>query len=263
MFENVVAHDKHAYDEDEVMNKQNDVMAEAEHMKYEFLNILRVKRVEDLMKRMTLEEKIGQMVQIEQNTCRRPGLSMLTTWVINAVAGQSSGMDLAGNDLTTGTTILQAIKKRVDPATQVVYSENPDSEFIKSNKFSYAIVVVGEPPYAEAFGDSLNLTIPEPRPSTIAKVCGAVVIIFGRLVMIQPYIVTIDALVAALIPGTEGQGVSDVLFHYYGITGKLAFTWFKTVDQLPVNVGDPHYDPLFPFGFDPEDRYYELHLNDL
>ncbi|KAJ0940989.1 putative glycosidase [Helianthus annuus] len=45
------------------------------------------------------------------------------------------------------------------------------------------------------------------------------------------------------------QGVADVLYGDYGFTGKLARTWFKTVDQLPMNVGDPHYDPLYPFGF--------------
>ncbi|XVF69316.1 hypothetical protein PTKIN_Ptkin11bG0071100 [Pterospermum kingtungense] len=160
---------------------------------------------------------------------------------------------LQGNDLTSGTTILQAIKNTVHPTTQVVYSENPDAEFVKSNKFSYAIVVVGEASYAETNGDSLNLTISEPGPSTIYNVCGAVkcvvVVISGRPVVMQPYLSSIDALVAAWLPGTEGQGVADVLFGDYGFTGKLARTWFKTVDQLPMNVGDPHYDPLFPFGF--------------
>ncbi|KAA3458984.1 beta-glucosidase BoGH3B [Gossypium australe] len=160
---------------------------------------------------------------------------------------------LGGNDLTSGTTVLQAIKNTVDPTTRVVYSENPDSDFVKSNKFSFAIVVVGEPTYAETFGDSLNLTLSEPGPRTIYNVCGAVkcvvVVISGRPVVMQPYLSSINALVVAWLPGTEGQGVADVLFGDYGFTGKLARTWFKTVDQLPMNVGDPHYDPLFPFGF--------------
>ncbi|CAK9152994.1 unnamed protein product [Ilex paraguariensis] len=159
---------------------------------------------------------------------------------------------LSGN-ITAGTTILTAIKNTVDPKTEVVYIEKPDAAYVKSEKFSYAIVVVGEPPYAETFGDSLNLTIPEPGPSTIKNVCGAircvVVLITGRPVMIQPYVDTITALVAAWLPGTEGQGVADVLFGDYGFTGKLSHTWFKTVDQLPMNVGDKHYDPLYPFGF--------------
>ncbi|XP_057548714.1 uncharacterized protein LOC130827110 isoform X2 [Amaranthus tricolor] len=158
-----------------------------------------------------------------------------------------------GNDLTRGTTILTAVKSTVDPKTQVVFNENPDPNFVKSGGFSYAIVVVGEPPYAETKGDSMNLTIPEPGPSTIKNVCGSVkcvvVIISGRPVVIQPYLKTMDALVAAWLPGTEGQGVTDLLFGDYGFTGKLARTWFKSVDQLPMNVGDKHYDPLFPFGF--------------
>lgn len=145
------------------------------------------------------------------------------------------------------------MKNTVESGTQIVYNENPDLEYVKSNKFSYAIVVVGEPPYAETAGDSMSLTIAEPGASTISNVCAAVkcvvVIVSGRPVVIQPYLAKIDALVAAWLPGTEGQGVADVLFGDYGFTGKLARTWFKTVEQLPMNVGDPHYDPLFPFGF--------------
>ncbi|KAG2685431.1 hypothetical protein I3760_10G124500 [Carya illinoinensis] len=160
---------------------------------------------------------------------------------------------LSGNNLTSGTTILKAIENTIDPMTKVVYKENPDVEYVKSNQFSYAIVVVGEHPYAESLGDSLDLTIPDPGRSTITNVCEAVkcvvVIISGRPVVIQPYISSIDALVAAWLPGSEGQGVADVLFGDYGFTGKLPRTWFKTVHQLPMNVGDPHYDPLFPFGF--------------
>ena len=43
--------------------------------------------------------------------------------------------------------------------------------------------------------------------------------------------------------------VTDVLFGEHGFSGKLPRTWFKSVDQLPMNVGDPHYDPLYPFDF--------------
>ncbi|KAL0369456.1 UNVERIFIED_CONTAM: Beta-glucosidase BoGH3B [Sesamum angustifolium] len=158
----------------------------------------------------------------------------------------------SGN-ITVGTTILTAVKNNVDPHTEVVYSENPDKELVKSNDFSYAIVVVGEVPYSEYVGDSKNLRIVDPGYSTISNVCGAVkclvVLISGRPVVIEPYLDQIDALVAAWLPGTEGQGVADVLFGDYGFTGKLARSWFKTVDQLPMNVGDPHYDPLFPFGY--------------
>ncbi|CAN1262649.1 Beta-glucosidase BoGH3B [Linum perenne] len=144
----------------------------------------------------------------------------------------------SGNNLTSGTTIIEGVTNTVDPSTKVVYNENPDVNFA---------------PYVEKRGDSLNLTIPANGISTIENVCGVlkcvVILITGRPVVIQPYLAKIDALVAAWLPGTEGQGVSDVLFGDYGFTGKLARTWFKSVDQLPMNVGDKHYDPLFPFGF--------------
>nr|GMD69778.1 beta-glucosidase BoGH3B-like isoform X1 [Ipomoea batatas] len=126
-------------------------------------------------------------------------------------------------------------------------------DILNSNNFSYAIVVVGETPYTEMFGDSANLTILEPGGDIINNVCAAVkcavVVISGRPVALEQYISKIDALIAAWLPGSEGQGVADALFGDYGFTGKLARTWFKSVDQLPMNVGDPHYDPLFPFGF--------------
>ncbi|KAL9150291.1 hypothetical protein ABFS82_12G159300 [Erythranthe guttata] len=154
---------------------------------------------------------------------------------------------------TAGTTILTAVRNTVDPKTEVVFSQNPDSGYVKQNNFSYAIVVVGELPYSETMGDSLNLTLAEPAPTIIKNVCGSVkcvvVLVTGRPVVIQPLVDQIDALVAAWLPGSEGQGVADVLFGDYGFSGKLPHTWFKTVDQLPMNVGDRVYDPLYPFGY--------------
>lgn len=195
-------------------------------------------------------------------------------WATNVVGGQSVGKGLAGMEtlqvinlfgslkdshiltkffITAGTTILNGIKSAIDPTTEISYMENPKSEFIKSNNFSYAIVVVGEHPYTEMFGDSTNLTIANPGPSIITNVCGnvkcVVVIISGRPVVIEPYMSVIDALVAAWLLGSEGQGVADVLFGDHEFTGKLSRTWFRTVDQLPMNIGDSHYNPLFPYGF--------------
>uniref|UniRef100_A0ACD5WDJ3 Uncharacterized protein n=2 Tax=Avena sativa TaxID=4498 RepID=A0ACD5WDJ3_AVESA len=154
---------------------------------------------------------------------------------------------------TVGTTILDAVKTAVDPSTSVVFAENPDADFVKNGGFSYAIVVVGEHPYTETKGDNLNLTIPEPGLSTVEAVCGAApcatVLISGRPMVVQPLLAASDALVAAWLPGSEGQGVTDALFGDYGFSGKLPRTWFKSVDQLPMNYGDAHYDPLFPLGY--------------
>ncbi|KAE8682470.1 wall-associated receptor kinase 2-like [Hibiscus syriacus] len=167
-------------------------------------------------------------------------------WTINWQGGD-------GNNLTAGTTILKGISEAVDPSTEIVYQENPDFNFVKTNNFSYGIIVVGEPPYAETAGDNLNLTIPLQGQYAIQNVCAnikcVVVLISGRPLVMMPHLEQVDSLIAAWLPGSEGQGVADVLFGDYGFSGKLPRTWFKTVEQLPMNVGDPNYDPLYPFGY--------------
>ncbi|KAL7094247.1 hypothetical protein ACP275_11G090900 [Erythranthe tilingii] len=175
----------------------------------------------------------------------------------NDIGNQCGGWTIqwhgkSGNT-TAGTTILSAVRNAVDPETTVSFRVDPDPEFVKSGKFEYAVVVVGEVPYSETYGDNLNLTLPDPGYGIINNVCSSVkcvvVLVTGRPVVIEPYLAGMDAVVAAWLPGSEGQGVADVLFGDYGFTGKLPITWFKNVDQLPMNFGDPHYDPLFPFGY--------------
>ena len=59
----------------------------------------------------------------------------------------------------------------------------------------------------------------------------------------------IDALVAAWLPGSEGDGVAEVLFGRYQFSGKLPVSWPRSMDQVPINVGDKGYDPLFEYGY--------------
>ncbi|KAG6412183.1 hypothetical protein SASPL_124853 [Salvia splendens] len=113
----------------------------------------------------------------------------------------------------------------VDPKTEVVFSENPDSGYVKQNVRGGG-GGVGEVPHAETNGDSLNMTLPEPGQGIISNVCGSVrcvvVLVTERPVVIEPYLGQIDALVAAWLPGTEGQGVADVLFGNFGFMGGRA-----------------------------------------
>jgi len=55
--------------------------------------------------------------------------------------------------------------------------------------------------------------------------------------------------VAAWLPGSEGAGVADTLFGARPFTGKLPVSWPRTLSREPINVGDPHYNPLYPFGY--------------
>jgi beta-glucosidase len=51
------------------------------------------------------------------------------------------------------------------------------------------------------------------------------------------------------LPGSEGAGVADVLFGSEPFTGRLSVTWPRSEDQVPINVGDRNYQPLFPYGW--------------
>lgn len=148
---------------------------------------------------------------------------------------------------------MEGIKKTVDSKTEVVYKASPEKGDAKDKGYQYAIIVVGEQPYAEFDGDNKNLTLPEPYPELIKDTCShvacVVVIVSGRPLVVEPFVDSIDSLVAAWLPGSEGDGIADVLFGDCDFQGKLSRTWFKRVDQLPMNVGDKHYDPLFRFGF--------------
>ena len=116
------------------------------------------------------------------------------------------------------------------------------------------VVVVGETPYAEMTGDRTDLTLSLEDQDAIAAVKKAgipvvVVLLSGRPMILGEALPQADAFVAAWLPGSEGKGVADVLFGDYKPTGKLSFTWPRSMAQLPINVGDTNYDPLFPYGF--------------
>jgi beta-glucosidase len=116
------------------------------------------------------------------------------------------------------------------------------------------VVVVGEKPYAEFFGDREDLSLDKEDLAAIANVKKAgipvvVVVLSGRPLILGDALAQADAVVAAWLPGTEGEGVADVLFGDYKPTGKLSFTWPRTMAQIPINVGDAAYDPQFPYGF--------------
>jgi beta-glucosidase len=149
-----------------------------------------------------------------------------------------------------GTTVLAALKSAAGPGTQVTFSVDGAG----AEGADVGVVVVGEKPYAEFFGDRRDLSLDKEDRAAIANVKKAgipvvVVLISGRPLILGDALTDAQAFVAAWLPGSEGQGVADVLFGDYKPTGKLPHTWPRSMDQLPINVGDRTYDPLFPFGF--------------
>ncbi|KAL1308584.1 uncharacterized protein LOC107609749 isoform X4 [Arachis ipaensis] len=162
----------------------------------------------------------------------------------------------SSGQIAIGTTILDAIKEAVGGKTEVIYEQYPSIEIIERHEFPFAIVVVGEAPYAEGRGDNSELTIPFNGSRIINlvadKVPTLVILISGRPLVIESCLLEkIDALVAAWLPGTEGQGITDVIFGDHEFKGQLPMTWFRRVEQLDqlVDHGVKSYDPLFPLGY--------------
>lgn len=157
----------------------------------------------------------------------------------------------------SGTTILEGIKEVVGQNGEVIYEEIPTAETLSQEDISYGIVAVGEQPYAETFGDNSELEIPfngaDIINSVAEKIPTLVILISGRPLVLEEWLLEkIDGLVAAWLPGSEGNGIVDLVFGDYDFHGKLPFTWFKKVHQLPMGIAaddNNTYDPLFPIGF--------------
>jgi beta-glucosidase len=120
------------------------------------------------------------------------------------------------------------------------------------------IVVVAEKPYAEGKGDSANLVLSDADISLIQRMRErskklVVILLSGRPLVITDQLAMADAFVAAWLPGTEGAGVTDALFGDKPFSGKLPFTWPRTVDQIPFDFANlpttGQNAPLFPFGY--------------
>jgi beta-glucosidase len=175
----------------------------------------------------------------------------------------------SGQHRIPGNTILDGIRQ-VAPQAQVTYSQDASTPVGDAD---VGIAVVGETPYSEGFGDvggprwgfdpedggvlrePKSLELQPGDAAVVDTVCDAVpecvvLIVSGRPQVIAPeQLEKIDALVASWLPGSQGEGVADVLFGTRPFTGKLSHTWPASAAQEPINVGDSDYHPAFPYGW--------------
>jgi beta-glucosidase len=152
--------------------------------------------------------------------------------------------------ITPGTTILGGIWEAVSGPTQVLYDPSGQFGQTSANKADVGIAVLAETPYAEGFGDREVLTLSAEdiqlvhnmRPQVHTLV---VLLVSGRPLILTEQLPLVDALVAAWLPGSEGQGVADVLFGDRPFSGQLPYSWPGSNGQFPLSPGDT---PLFSFG---------------
>ncbi|WP_240468442.1 glycoside hydrolase family 3 C-terminal domain-containing protein [Streptomyces dangxiongensis] len=169
----------------------------------------------------------------------------------NQSGGWTVGWQGRSGPVTEGTTVLQGIRAAVTDPSRVTYDRYGNG--IDSG-YTAAVAVVGETPYAEGRGDRPNgLGVDQEDLQALARLKAggvpvAVVLVSGRPLDIAGELPGWKALLAAWLPGTEGAGVSDVLFGTHAPTGKLPVSWPRSASQEPVNDGDGK-EPLFPYGY--------------
>lgn len=186
------------------------------------------------------------------------GLVFVAGTFANDIGVQCGGWTIEwqgkSGSITAGTTIADAIEATA--AGEVRF--NRFGNFESAQKADVAIVVVGEKPYAEGRGDNANPALSENDIELIQRVREqaekvVVIIISGRPLVITEALPYADAFVAAWLPGTEGQGVADVLFGDQPFSGKTPFSWPRSVEQLPFDFANLPTEgcaaPLFPYGY--------------
>ena len=137
--------------------------------------------------------------------------------------------------ITLGTTLLEGIQALADEETAVVY--NPQGIF--DEKAPVGIVVIAEEPYAEGMGDRADLHLTADQISLIERMrkqCDRLLLILfsGRPLILTDQLPLVDAFIAAWLPGTEGDGIAELLFGHYPFTARLEYAWPRTMDQVPL-----------------------------
>jgi beta-glucosidase len=167
---------------------------------------------------------------------------------------------MSGN-VTTGTTVRQALEAVVPG--HVSYALDGSA----TSGATVGVAVIGETPYSEGCGDipspqggsscinrPTSLSVDSADVAVVQKMKNAglktvVVLVTGRPLILDQILPIADAIVVAWLPGTEGAGITDVLFGDVHPTGKLPRSWPRSMSQIPINVGDASYDPLYPYAY--------------
>ncbi|HSC81787.1 MAG TPA: exo 1,3/1,4-beta-D-glucan glucohydrolase, partial [Chitinolyticbacter sp.] len=188
----------------------------------------------------------------------------------DSLSNQNGGWSLSwqgtGNtnaDFGGGTTLWGAVQKIAPNAVL----DTSTTGALANNTFDAAIVVIGETPYAEGLGDigkTKTLELAKLRPEDITLIDAlkakgvkkiVTVLYSGRPLYANKELNRSDAFVAAWLPGTEGDGIADVLFRTKAgkvnvdFNGKLSYSWPGAACQTPLNVGDAGYAPQFAYGY--------------
>jgi beta-glucosidase len=145
------------------------------------------------------------------------------------VAGKSA--DDLGNQCGGWTITWQGKSSDTLPGgTSILGALHKAGATVTSDGANVGLVVIGETPYAEGNGDRADLQLSSDDIAAVKKMKSTgvpvvVIVISGRPLILDPILNDADSIVAAWLPGTEGEGITDVLLGAYKPVGKLSFTW--------------------------------------
>lgn len=173
------------------------------------------------------------------------------------------GANNVNTDFPGATSVYKAISSALTPGpnggTVALSADGTQA----SAAYDVAVVVIGETPYAEFGGDIGRMTtrtmehaIHHPEDLAVINTIKTkapnlpIVTIFfsGRPLFVNKELNRSNAFIAAWLPGSEGGGITDVLFGDSDFKGKLSFSWPSAPCQVPINKGDGQ-KALFSVGF--------------
>ncbi|MFA9463486.1 MAG: glycoside hydrolase family 3 N-terminal domain-containing protein [Velocimicrobium sp.] len=175
-------------------------------------------------------------------------------WTVSWQGGLDSDNGSGGKKVTTGTTIYEGIKEIAGKEKEISYNARGKI----GEGYDVAVVVVGEKPYAESDGDRTaeGLTLPTEDVNVIKTAISSakttktpiiLVLTTGRPLAIANYVDDVDAIVEAWLPGTQGEGVADVLVGDTEFSGTLPVTWVWDPSYINIKYTDST-KVLFPYG---------------
>jgi beta-glucosidase len=121
----------------------------------------------------------------------------------------------------------------------------------------------GQVKLLKAYGHSIELSKLYPEDlQTIKNISSkgipvVTIIISGRPLIVDQELAHSEAFITAWLPGSEGQGVAEVLFGDFNFQGKLSHCWpqlsqpkmHESDESDESDKNDKSYQPLFPYGF--------------
>ncbi len=181
-------------------------------------------------------------------------------WTITWQGKSWEGTNISNNDFPNTKSIYESLSSHIkNMGGRVEYSNDGSYK----SKPDFAIMVYGETPYAEGFGDIKDLDFSKTNKQNLKIMSKFLnediqvlsLFITGRPLIVDQEIELSDAFVSIWLPGTAVEGINDVIFSNidssinYDFSGKLPYSWPNANSKNPLNLKDKDNQPRFEYGY--------------